>query len=164
MAALVRINETNGDPPGQKTLGISNLNFGSIDAPNIVPLQHPIRRGQCSFDKWIKLEWYGGSANKLSNFRFWRGDESGGPGPTIQGVIFKGQRGETSDLTYVKPSQVEIVGDEVPAVEGSAWVVGPAELTSPGETYYVRVQMKTTEEAALGLTPTSYFFFSYDEL
>ena len=35
------------------TEDISNLNFGTVDAPNIVPASYPVPRGDNSFSKYL---------------------------------------------------------------------------------------------------------------
>lgn len=164
MPAVLRINERNGVVPGTVTHGITNLNFGNIDAAHLSYTAHPIRRGQNSFDKWIKLEWYTGAANRLSNFKFWRSDSLGGSGPSLPtGISIVCEVGVLSDLTYVQPSITSIGNHECPNTEAGGMVVGPSQLTAVGSTYFVRVQMKTTSQAATGDVPVQYFSFSWDE-
>ena len=132
MAATVRINERNGEAPGTLTNGITNLNFGNIDAANLSYTSYPVRRGYNSYDKWIKLEWYTGSANKLSSFKFWRSDNEGGPGASLpSGLSIVCEAGTDSDLVYVTPSTDSIEADECPNTEAGAVSVGPTELTGP---------------------------------
>lgn len=164
MPAEVRWNEYNGPPPGTKTTGIVNCNFGNIDAPNLDYTQYPIRRGQCSYDKWWKIDFYAGSFNKVSNFRFYRSDAQGGPGPSLPtGVSVKAEAGSSQDLSYTQPSTNPISANECPTTLETALVVGPPERTSYGETYFIHVQLQTTNEAPVGDLPTMYFTFVYDE-
>lgn len=164
MPALVRFNERNGAPPGTVTYGITNLNFGNIDAANLPYTSYPIRRGHNSYDKWIKLEWYSGSANKLSNFRFWRSNSEGGNGPSLPpGISFVAEAGTFSDLTYTTPSTSSIGAPECPNTEATALSVGPTSLTSPGSTYYIHIQEQVSESASTGDVGDVYFTISYDE-
>ncbi len=164
MAATVRINERNGEAPGTLTNGITNLNFGNIDAANLQYASYPVRRGYNSYDKWIKLEWYTGSANKLSSFKFWRSDSEGGSGAALpSGLSIVCEAGVGSDLVYTTPSTEPIDADECPNTEAGALSVGPTELIGPGSTYYVHLQAQTTSQASTGDQPTMYFSFSYLE-
>lgn len=56
MAATVEIDEQNGTSPGSTTHGISNSNFGSTDAANLVAASNPIVAGQNSYEKYQKLD------------------------------------------------------------------------------------------------------------
>jgi len=73
MGATVTLNETNGASPTE-TAGISNLNFGSIDAPNLNPATYPIKAqaNGASFEKWLRLSVtsMGGSV-QLDNIQVW---------------------------------------------------------------------------------------------
>ena len=60
MAATVEISETNGDAGSPVTTdGITNINFGGADLPNLVPADHPLVMGNLapsySFAKWLRF-------------------------------------------------------------------------------------------------------------
>lgn len=163
MAALIRWNEYNG-AGCVETVGIQNLNFGVHDAPNLNPASSVIDRGTASFDKWVKIEFYGGSFNRVSEFRFWRSDGQGGDGPALPaGVSVRAEAGVEGDLVYQAPSREVRVSQECPASRGSALVVGPAELTGYGKTYFIHLQAVTTEEAPTGDVVLGYFTFEWKE-
>ena len=165
MAASVRFNEYNGES-ATETQGISNLNFGSVDAPNLNPADYPIQRGDASYDKWIKLDFYGGVFNRVSDFKFWRSDGNHGDGPDLPaGISVVGEVGTpaSGDLTYTTPTQTALDLDPVPNTEATAWSVGPSELVSYGKTYYIHLQLQTTTEAATGDIPPIYWEFKWTE-
>jgi len=69
-AASVQISETNGASPGSVTDGITNLNMGSTDAPNLNPTTYPITAGANSFEKWVRLRVVAmNDAVKIDNLR-----------------------------------------------------------------------------------------------
>ncbi len=74
MAATVYLSETNGPNTAPVvTDNIGNVNFGTWDAPNLVPTAHPIIIGQCSYAKWLRvcLSALGGST-QISNLKIWK--------------------------------------------------------------------------------------------
>lgn len=163
MAALVRWCEYNG-PNCVETVGIQNLNFGSVDAPNLNPASAVIERGTASYDKWVKVEFYGGTFNRVSEFRFWRCSADGGDGPALPvGVSVRAEAGVESDLEYKVPSRQVRIGTECPSSEGSALVVGPSELRGYGKTYFIHLQVVTTEQAPTGDIQVPYFRFRWKE-
>ena len=164
MAATMRWNEYNG-ASATETQGITNLNFGSVDQPNLDYTLYTIRRGEASFDKWIKIDFYSGTFNKVSNFKFWRSDGGTGDGPALPtGITIVGEAGSTADLTYTQPSQTALALSAVPNSEATALTVGPsAGLTTYGLTYYIHLQMQTDTTASPGDVGPIYFTFAWDE-
>lgn len=72
MAATVVIHEQNGTSPGSGTSGISNANFGSSDAPNLVAATYPVAKGGSSYEKWLRLDVTNmGGSTKIDNLRVW---------------------------------------------------------------------------------------------
>jgi hypothetical protein len=60
MAATVEISETNGDAGSPVTTdGITNINFGGADLPNLVPSDHPVVMSNLapsySYAKWLRF-------------------------------------------------------------------------------------------------------------
>jgi len=163
MAAQVRWNEYNG-PSGVETVGITNLNFGSVDQPNLNPAEAVIERGTNSFDKWIKIEFYGGTFNRVSEFKFWRCGADGGDGPPLpEGVVVKAEAGQSQDLVYQQPSRQSRIQTECPSSYATALSVGPSELTGYGKTYFIHLQVETTEQAPTGDVAMPYFQFMWKE-
>lgn len=71
MAATVRINEYNGagETP---TNSITNSNFGSTDAANLVAATYPITAGTYGFEKWQKLEVTAmGGSSVIKDLKVW---------------------------------------------------------------------------------------------
>jgi hypothetical protein len=163
MAAQVRWNEYNG-PSGTETTGITNLNFGSVDQPNLNPAHAVVERGTNSYDKWIKIEFYGGTFNRVSEFKFWRCSENGGDGPPLPpGVYCRAEAGYSQDLTYSQPTRNTLPMNECPNSYANALNVGPAELTGYGKTYFIHLQVQTTEQAPTGDVPMPFFKFMWKE-
>jgi len=157
MAATVAWNEYNG--AGEtKTAGISNINAGSVDAPNLVIADNPIQRETNAFEKFHKVE-FGGTFNRISNMKVWRSDNAGGDGaalPTDVSLI-----GEI-DATYSAPAAADAVLSAMPSAEGSALSLGPTEITSAGETNYIHTQLQIGAGTPTG-EDNYYLTIRYDE-
>jgi hypothetical protein len=165
MAATVRVNEFNG-AGATETLGVTSLNFGAADVPNLTPASYSIQRGTCSFDKYWKVHFYGGTFNKVSVFKFWRCSSEGGEGAGLPTGVSIGAEVGTSgggDLVYAQPSASDKSLSACPSTVGTALAPGPSELTAFGKTYYIHCQMVTTEDAATGDVPTMYFALQWQE-
>ena len=72
MSATVEIAERNGTSPGTETDGITNMNMGSTDAPNLNPTTYPITAPGQSYEKWerVYVSNMGGSTT-IDNIRVW---------------------------------------------------------------------------------------------
>lgn len=71
MAATVRINEYNG-AGATPTNNISNSNFGSTDAANLVAATYPITANTYSYEKYQKLEVTAmGGSSKVKDLKVW---------------------------------------------------------------------------------------------
>lgn len=156
----VELNGTSATP----TLGLANINVGSIDAANMDASAYPVRLGSNAFDKWLKIEFLPGGFSRVSNFKVWRSDNEGGDGVAFPtGVSMQGEAGGTSNLTYTPPSDQPINASEFPYTEASALNVGPTEIDgNGGETYLIHFQLQTSGLATTG----DYGFaltFRYDE-
>lgn len=81
MAATVEIAERNGASPGTETDGVTNLNMGSVDQPNLNPATYPISAvaGGCAYEKWerVLVTTLGGSS-QVDNIRIWLSNTGGG--------------------------------------------------------------------------------------
>lgn len=74
MAATVQINERNGVIPGTETSGVTNLNMGSSDIPNLNTSTYPITAmaGGASYEKYFRLYVSNlGGSSSVSNIRIW---------------------------------------------------------------------------------------------
>ena len=69
MSASFQFSESNGATP-TVTDGVTSINFGSSDAPNLVPASHPVTAGTNSFEKWIRGHFYG-VYNSVANLKFY---------------------------------------------------------------------------------------------
>lgn len=163
MAASFRWNEYNGAGETETT-GISNANCGNSDAPNLVVASYPTQVGANAYDKWLKVDFYGGTFNKVDNFKFWRSDASGGNGAALPtDVLVKGEVGVGADLTYTTPATSSIAASNLASTEAGALSPGPAAgLTATGKSYYLHFQLQTGATAATG-NGTFYVTFRYDE-
>jgi len=156
----VELNGTSATP----TLGLANINVGSIDASNIDASAHPVSLGSNAYDKWLKVEFLPGGFSQVSNFKVWRSDNGGGDGEAFPtGVSMQGEVGTTTNLTYTSPSDQLINASEFPYTEASALNLGPTDIDgSGGETHLIHFQLQTSGLAITG----DYGFaltFRYDE-
>jgi hypothetical protein len=153
MAASFSWSESNGGGE-TPTDGISNVNFGSTDAPNIVPASYPISAGSNSYEKWIRGK-FSGSYTSIVNLRFWASTLSYVVGEQIKAAV---------NAAYVQPVQTTstIATVNVPTVEGSA--LNPtAPGASPSYSAYITMQLQTTGSTPPGAVNTKTFTLKYDE-
>ena len=154
MAATFEFSESNG--AGEVvTNGISNVNFGNLDQPNLSDPDNQIIAGQDSFEKWMRGR-FSGTFTTISNIRFFK---SGGSLPT--GVTIKA----ADDQSYATPTNnTSIVATvDIPTVEGSALILADP-VTNPDFSGYVTMQMQVTIAASSGVIPTQTFTMKYDEV
>lgn len=162
MAATFQWSESNGAGEAV-TDGISNLNFGSVDAPNLVTIDYPITIGQNSFSKFIRGK-FTGTFTEISNMKFWKNS-----GSYITGESVKAG----ANVAYSTPSQVGTVDSDVPILVGSALSLNSFEGESTieygvsgvsGYTGYVRIQLRTTGSTPAGAVNQKQFTMQYDEV
>lgn len=163
MTATFSFDESN-DAGEVITVGITNLNFGSVDDPNLVPVTYPIVAGTNSFDKYVKGA-FSGSFTRLENFKFWK---ASGSYETGEGITFDGD-----SVVYVQPAQTA-TGD--PAIDTSepasqnvsignsltGYIEGPP-AGYYKKTDYIRLQLQTTIATPGGPTNTKTLVLQYDE-
>jgi len=147
MSATFQFAESNG--AGETvTDGISNVNFGSIDAPNITPASYPIPAGNNSYEKWVRGK-FSGSYTAISNLRFWKS-----AGVYVTGEDIKAAANATFSTPVQTTSSIATV--TVPTVEGSA--LNPsAPGASPSYSGYVTLQLQTTGSTPPGNANTKTF-------
>ena len=142
---------------------ISNVNFGNVDAPNIVTADHPITRSENSFSKYIRCL-FTGTWTEISNMLFWKS-----AGAYVVGELIKAAANEA----YATPSQTGTGDNNVPTTEGTALAIQSAEgevtieygLTGvSGYTGYIRLQLQTTGSTPAGAVNQKTFLFQYDEV
>lgn len=98
MAATVEFSETNGAAGSPTTTdGIANINFGTVDSPNITPASHPIIVGGFSFGKWLRFHVSAmGGSTAVSNLRFYKSS-----GAYVTGEVIGGNPNDvSSDNSY----------------------------------------------------------------
>ena len=142
------------------TDGITNLNFGSNDSPNIVVATYPIVAGENSYQKYIRAKFGGSGWTEISNMKFWKSSGSYVTDEGCFGIV---------NVAYATPSKVLDGGDAaVPLTEGTAWAVqsaaGTATITAAGYTKYIRLQLLTLVTTPSGSVNQKIFTFQYDEV
>lgn len=153
MAATFEWSESNG--AGETvTNGISNVNFGKTDSPNLTPSATPIPAGENSFEKWIRGR-FSGTFTSVANLRFWKS-----AGSLVTGEAIKAE----ADASYATPtdSTSSVATSDVPTSEGSA-LTPAAPASNPDFSGYVTMQLQTTGSTPPGAVNTKTFTLKYDE-
>ena len=158
MAATYQWSETN-TVSVVVTDGISNINFGSVDACNINTTNYPINISTHSFIKYIRAK-FSSSFTTISNMLFWKSAGNLLTGETIKAGL---------TTTFVTPVNTASGDSDCPTSAGSALAVlsaaGTATITSsPGYSEYIRLQLQTTGSAPSGNVNQKTFTFQYDEV
>lgn len=153
MAATFEFSESNG--AGQVvTTPISNANFGSVDAPNIVPATDPITAGNNSFEKWVRGR-FSGTFTTIANLRFFKS-----AGAFVTGEVLKAAANAAFATPVDTTSVVATV--DVPTTEGGALLpVAPA--GNPDFSGYITMQLQTTVSTPPGPVNQKTFTLKYDE-
>jgi len=160
MGATLTWKESNGAGEAENT--ITNINFGSIDDYNIVPLNYFISRGTNSYSKYIKVL-FTGSWTVISNILFWK---SLGGYKTDE-LIKAG-----ANATYATPSQISTGDGNIPLTSGTALAILSAEGDATivyglsgvsGYTRYIRLQLQTSVSTPSGAVTQKQFTLQYDE-
>lgn len=154
MAAVTSISEYNG--AGQtKSTGVANLNFGAVDASELVVNDNPINVGENSFEKYFTLEVDNmNGVSVVRNIKIWR-DGALGTDATL-----KTSARETSyvEPSYATPSQsASSFTEDMPAAEPTGANVGiggslAGELSAAGETDLIVAQLQLGGSADAGAT------------
>jgi len=154
MAATYAWNEYNGAGETE-TAGISNVNFGSVDSPNLSSPNNRVVAGQNSFEKWIKGD-FSGSYTQIDNLKFWKSGGSLPAGVTIKAAV---------NASYATPtdSASVVATADVPEAEGSA-LVPTSPGASPSNSGYITMQLQATGGATPGSIGTQTFTLRYDEV
>lgn len=147
-----------------ETVGISNLNFGNTDAPNLVPVNNPIIAGTNSYAKYIKGA-FSGSFTRIDNLKFWKASGSYATGESCQ---FSGS------IAYATPSNANQGDPAVPTSEPSdpnvgisgdiyGYLDGPSDDGYSKNTDYMRLQLRTTSLTPGGPVIQKVMVLMYDE-
>lgn len=161
MSFTLTIDESNGAGETQ-TADVSNINFGSQDAPNLAIATNPVVAGQNSFEKWLRLHISDmGSCLRVSNIRIWR------TGSLAANTAVKTNVRTTSydgAQTYAQPSQTDRsatykYSQDLPSSEPASANLGiggslSGALTGVGYSDYWIMQAQSTVDAVAGSTFT----------
>ena len=165
MVATFELSESNGATE-TVTDGITNLNYGSTDAPNLDPATYPITAGQNSYEKWVRCH-FTGTFNKIDNIRIWM---SAGTLVTGESILTNLTTSGYTAATYATPttSTSTVATNAMPTSEPSSANLGiggslTGSLTAAGYSDYWVSQTQTTTAASPGDTNTKTFTIKYDE-
>jgi hypothetical protein len=142
------------------TDGISNLNFGSNDSPNLNTTTYPIIVNTSSFEKYIRAK-FSGIFTTISNMKFWKSLGTYVAGETITAA---------ANVAFATPSQTTNADSGIPTLVGSALAIqsteiaDPTLITTPGYTLYIRLQLNTTGSSPSGAVNQKTLTFQYDEV
>jgi hypothetical protein len=153
MAASFQFSESNGATP-TVTDGVTSINFGNADSPNILPASNPVTAGANSFEKWIRGHFYG-TYNSISNLKFYM---QSGTYVTGEGIV------AAVNATFATPvATTSIVATSpVPTTLGTA-IAPTAPGASPSYSGYITLQLQTTSSTPPGNVNQKMFTLSYDE-
>jgi len=153
IAATFEFSESNG--AGETvTNSVSNVNFGSVDAINIVPATDPVTAGNNSFEKWIRGR-FSGTFTSIANLRFWKSAGAFVTGEAIKAAV---------DQAYAAPTAATstVATADVPITEGAA--LNPAAPgASPSFSGYITMQLQTTVSTPPGAVNQKTLNIKYDE-
>jgi hypothetical protein len=161
MAATHQFSESNG--AGEvETIPVANLNFGSVDASELVPATYPIVRGEASFEKYLRCK-FTGSWTVISNMKFWK---------SLGNYVTDESIKAAANVAYAQPSETPNADSAIPTLVGSALSIQSAEGAATivyggtgvsGYTKYIRLQTQTTVSTPAGAGNQKTFCFQYDE-
>ncbi len=154
MAAVFEHSESNG--AGEVvTNGILNLNFGSLDSPNLASPNNRVVAGDDSFEKWYRGR-FSGTYTTIDNLRFWKSGGSLPSGVTIKAAVNAAFATPTDSTSIVATV-------DVPTTEGTA--LAPSNPgASPSFSGYVTLQLQANIGATPGAVGTQTFTLKYDEV
>lgn len=139
---------------------ISTLNFGSNDSADLTPATYPIVAGQNSFEKYIRAK-FSDSFTEISNMLFWKSSGAYKTGESVKAA---------ANQTYTQPvsSTSSKATDDIPTSQGTALAIqaadGSSEITAPGYTKYIVLQLQTTSSTPAGSVNTKSFTYQFDEI
>jgi hypothetical protein len=154
MAATFQWSETNGVPAGTVTDGITNVNFGNLDTPNLASPNNRVIAGQNSYEKWNRGK-FSGVYTTVENLRFYKSAGTLPANVTIKAAVNAAYATPTTTTSVVATA-------DVPITEGTA-LVPTAPGASPSYSGYIIMQERATVAAAPGAVPTQTFTLKYDE-
>ena len=157
MPATVQINEFN-TASQTKTASITNSNFGSIDAVNLVAATYPITAGENSFEKWQRIEVTAmGGSSSIKELKVWHTG-------TLSGSDVLDTNARTSTYggaaTFATPTATtSTVATQVMPTSAPATNLGIAgalsgQLTAAGTSDYLVMQLQVNAATTAGATLT----------
>lgn len=161
MSANHQWSESNGAGEAV-TDGVSNLNFGSTDAPNIVVTSYRISSGDNSYIKYIRCK-FTGTWTTISNMKFWKS-----AGALVTGEVITA----LANASYATPVATASGDSGVPTTVGTALTIQSAEGENTieygasgvsGYTGYIKLQLQTSASTPSGNVNQKTFLFQYDE-
>lgn len=164
MAATIELDETNG--AGNVTHGVSTMNVGNVDAPNINPgPKNAIPDGSNSFVKYTRVHFTNlGGASTVSSLRVWLSQSiSGQPLVRLPAVL-----GSYTAPTFSTPTQTALGGAVAFAASdphtANIGLSGSltSTLTAPGVSDYLVWQQQTFAGSTKALAP-NVFNFAWEE-
>jgi len=167
-AATVYISESNG--AGEVvTDNISNLNFGSVDQPNIVAANHPIIQGEYAYRKFLRFKVASlGTSTTIKDLRVWK---SAGVFLTGENIIGRNMLSTGAAVPYATPtSAAPVAGDANIATSdpGTAVVdiggnLAGTIIAAPAYSGYFNLFESTTALTPVGPVNTKTITLQYDE-
>lgn len=165
MAATVQLNEYNGVGTTETT-GISNINFGNSDTPNLTPSSTPITAGANSYIKYIKFDLTNlSTSNKIDNLQFYK---SAGAYVTGEGIQCSLRTSSYAAPSYATPATTTYTDQTMPTSDPGAanWGIATSlsgSLTATGKSDYLKMQLQTTVSTPPGNVNQKTFTIEYDE-
>ncbi len=159
--ATVYISESNGVAE-VVTDDISNINFGSVDTPNLVAASHPVIIGESSFYKALRFKVQSlGDSTTIKDIRFWK---SSGAYVTGEDLRFKVPVGyiQPSDATLSATSTI-YVADPGSATWPISGNVNNTIIAAPTYADYLFFQAWSTPSTPVGPANTKTITIQYDE-
>jgi len=173
-AATVFISESNG--AGEVvTDNISNLNFGSVDQPNLVAANHPIIVSEASYFKMLRFKVQSlGTSTTIKDLRWWK---SAGVFLTQESIeaIDRQAGGGNNNVAYVTPVQTNSnppftgfsinirTADPGSACVGIAGSLAGTIIAAPAYSEYFCAQLQTGGLTPIGQVNTKTVIFQFDE-
>lgn len=166
MAATCVIDEYNGAGETEED-NITNINYGSVDSPNLTVSGNEITAGQNSFEKWNKMA-FTGTFNTVDNLKIWKNSGNYVTGETLDTNAREASYGGAE--TYVQPTQTTstVATETMPITEPSGPNLGISgslggQLTGVGDSDYLVTQLQTTGSTPAGNVNQKQFTYQWDE-
>jgi hypothetical protein len=165
MVANVEICESNG--AGETvTHGVSNINYGDTDAPNIVVADYTVLAGEYSYIKYVRVHVTAmGGSNKIEKIKIWKSAGAYVAGEDIQTNL---KTSAYSQATYATPVKTIFSDQTMPVADPGSANLGIAasltgSLTAAGYSDYWKSQFQTSGSTPPGNVNTKTYTIKYDE-